>query len=267
MKRLLALLLATIMVFSLVGCGKNDTTSDNAKNEDVKKTDIVDVSNLTDYEKVSLAEQNVLDYLKAKYNSDAYIIDTEMIVGSDTIYLVPVKPINADDEDKYFHYIGTDISLKGDANLNFCKDDLQMPEIEDAVIEKICEVLNLRDIREFEEGKIIISPDAKVGIDTVFNGENIVSFLKELKENNCKIYIRNRGMSFDENRVFTEEEKDFLNIFEKIEIIYSENCHIEAYYVENVVKDFNTGFLPYIIDFGGGIQYDKTTGKFVDIQH
>ena len=154
MKRLLAILLAMIMVLSLAACGKETTDSadrgNTGKTESVSKNDVVDTSKLSVEELSQIAIENANAYLKEKYPDATFEYSD---ITPDEEYDSVTKEMKKNRfsfngktfEENGIHKktyrvnyyaangdpisVVTDVSLKNESGKNSCYDNYQLKKI------------------------------------------------------------------------------------------------------------------------------------------
>lgn len=297
MKRIFALLLAVVLVFSLTACGKDNTTNDNT-NTKTKKSETVDISKMSEDELTEIAKTNAVEYVKQKY--------PELTHSNVTVD----NGINEDyvlEEDKYIKYyyndktfeengihqktyevcvclsdgglirVMTDVSKKGTAGINSCYDDYQCEDILTAIF---CKASN-RKISDIESVDDVFN----VGTDrfnikffhTFYDStKDIIEFLKtaeEFKDKN-KYSLVNIGVGDIDN--LTSEQQELYSYFTEI-YDYSEKRDYEypknslTYDYNRVYSNGTVGFYQTFAPYLNGIEkvwkYDATAGKFIEVPH
>lgn len=260
-----------IMVFSLAACGndsKNDKTESSSNSSQVDDS----IAKLTPEQKSLKAKENVLEYLNAKYESTMYIVEDVIMEDDEPTVLVPVK--STYEPDGIYYYVLTDISKSGEDNINFCKDNFQSTSLNGWTKRIFCELMDIQNIYRIEEWYLVVNSDMFWGIEYktsgLYTAEDLSTFLNKLSKDGYKLYIRvlcryNGAFSEFRDIDLNDEQKKFLNAFEKIEFISAEEYNIDANKIENIQKDFETGCLPYITDLSAASRYDKASQSFVEI--
>lgn len=299
MNKIIALLLSLVMVFSLSACGDKTTNSSNEEN--IKKSDIVDISKMSEEELMEIAETNAIAYLKQKYPDLDYSASTSIDVSNGFSYVYDeLKQVKYYYNDKTFEENGihkktyevtifglsenainvmTDVSKKGTAGINSCYDDYQYEDILKAIFCKA----NQKEVSDTDS------------IDDVFNGEkdrfnigyfhtfydntkSIVEFLETAKEfkDKSKYNLVCIERIYADITNLSQEQKTFYSYFTEIYFYSMENNYRypENSLTPNHKRVYNIGTVgfyntlaPYLDGIDKVLKFDATVGEFVEIPH
>ncbi len=247
MKRLLALLLATLMVFSLVACGKDNKTN-NTTNTKTEKSETVDISKMSEDELKETALTNATAYIKQKYPDidwnkgmvieDADFIKQESYLNNKTFEELGIHKktyfvlfSHSTDElanefiaDIYMGkeaYVLTDVSKTGQAGIDSCYDNYQTPLIHNAIYKEVSKIAPcLDDKYDVADTGFCNLRHFKTYYDET---KPIVEFMKtseEFKDKSSYILLTfsrtSDNVIYEEGKVYTDDEKTFLSYFTKV---------------------------------------------------
>lgn len=231
MKKLLALLLAILMVLTLGACGNDGTKKENKTNSEQSAFDNgEDVSLLTNEEKTKKATENVLEYLKEKYDLDLDVsrvkeVDFSKLDPDVTVVEVPIDPY-VETTDFSYNVI-TDISKSGEANINFCKDNMNT-DFGGWMTRIYYEIFEINTTRPVKDWRVTITPETSYyGIEAktsaTYTYEDLINVMNGLNGKDYKINatVTCTGMEFLHLEM-SEEQKAFFDAFEEIKFYYYE---------------------------------------------
>lgn len=279
MKRILAILLATLMVFSLAACGKETKTNDT----DTTKTETIDTSKLSEVELKEIAIANATKYINDKYPEYDWEIGVVQDEITDKTYIGYMSNFalcyfgDKTFEELGMHektycitfsyktdelenenianvykwnsaYVVTDATKTGEAGINSCYDTYQANLIQNKMARKLEMLFYGKELAKDDIDRDWIKRTVSFTNLAYFNArydenQDIYEFLKStdiVKHKNNYTLV---AIIEDEDVALnlTENEKEFLSLFTNV-ILYTdiEDTHYE-YGIEGEYYKFFKG--------------------------